>query len=773
MAFPNPHIELTIGNNQLINGIRQSRKEFEELQRGAGRSFDSMNAGANQASGSLTKVREATEKTKLSVQSLTLSMVGLGTSVVGVVTSFSNIERNAARVEKALIAVQRIENQIATLRVREEKLMARGKQDTNEFAVNQQKLATAYDELKVKQQDVLLAQDALRDSQVLLGTTIVNTAVNSGILLTTIIQSARASQVDTAAKFVQTGAVANLGKASLFSAAGVRSLTAASLAFAATPFGIALIAIGGALLVMETNLFGARHALEDFIGVQRDSLTISKAMDDTFKMMGGSTKDYDQSIGVATGTTGEFYTTVGGGIDTLGGMSSGISGISFAAMDASTSLDSLIKRIAELNAIDITLGGSGLGQFATLQTQDLEQYNKKLKEGVLIQELRQDFEKQMSIIGETEKETQKAILTVYAAQVDVLDKQRTLGQITNDMYNERLNILRKIKREQEIILAIERAQERSADRKKNDNKLSPLNDLIASIFAILPLGNQAHYAEYLLSLSDETLKDMGIKRSELRDAIKTSRVMKGGLKQDPYSMISSIYGSMAAARFFSNSGGKFTEELWFDPVSGKYRTSLVPRFGGNVSSLGSRGKRTAFGRMMSGELEMRINESFGVMQSVFGDEILDASFPFVGIGNIVTSSRGKNRNPATLQQAQLLSTLSGPASLARGVLMIQQQASLFGISLPPIPRYHHEQQMSRIFFGPSRSETTRRFMESVANWEKDALSRLDAEINRYAIPQQITKTQVLDIAMNPQRGLQELEARNFFINRENLAVITT
>jgi len=253
--------------------------------------------------------------------------------MIGIVTSLSNLDRAAARVQKTLIAVRRVEDQMASTQLRLNTLFKQGKANTEQYGVQVDRLATAQADLVVKNLDVKLAQDALNDTQILFATVVANTAINSLFLLKSAFAGVTLAQVKNTivSKLMITthGRLAiglrTTGTAAIFTAAGIKAATLASLRFMATPFGAVLTAIGIGFLALQTNAFGAADALQKLTGINARLLDNYEDFDKQLKTNTQLLEEFKKGAKVAaTSATPQLSGAVDEASGSLTGLSTSI-----------------------------------------------------------------------------------------------------------------------------------------------------------------------------------------------------------------------------------------------------------------------------------------------------------------------------------------------------------------------------------------------------------------------------------------------------------------
>lgn len=187
-SLPQLEVIISAKNDSFINKIESSKSAIRSFSSDADRATQGAAAGMDRYEESAEQAAATTQRLSIDMKGLVLSMSGMATSAIGIITSMSNLDRAAQRVEKSHVAVARAEDLLATTQARLNKMVEAGQTNTEQYRVYVEKLQTAYDDLRVKTEDVKLAQDALGDTQILFATTIANTFINSAFLMTSVLK---------------------------------------------------------------------------------------------------------------------------------------------------------------------------------------------------------------------------------------------------------------------------------------------------------------------------------------------------------------------------------------------------------------------------------------------------------------------------------------------------------------------------------------------------------------------------------------------------------
>jgi len=269
---PNARIVLTADGKQVSNTIRQVKGELTSLGTVSKTTTDKSATGMAKYKASIAGASQQTKQLQVNTRMLATGMIGLGTGIAAAYTSISNLAKATARLEKAEVAVMRIEDQIATLRQRMNTMTQRGQQGTEKYIVTAQKLKTALTDLAIKEKDVEINAGLVQDTYILFSTSVLNTAVSSLFILQSSLRGVTKAGVANKLMMLtsipvikaQSGAMITWGRASIFTATGIKGVSAALWALMrAHPY---LLAIGAAFLAWELNTANLRGEVEKLAG---------------------------------------------------------------------------------------------------------------------------------------------------------------------------------------------------------------------------------------------------------------------------------------------------------------------------------------------------------------------------------------------------------------------------------------------------------------------------------------------------------------------------
>ena len=248
-----------------------------------GQQAQNLDSSLNKASSSIQRIGQQAQKTTADIKGMAFGVAALGTSAATTFTSLSNLDKAAQRLEKSTIGVKRAEdlltttqNSVARLQLKLNKMRDTGKSGSEEFRLAEEKLtiqtgklSTALEDLTVKQREVEIQTGALADTQINMAVSIGNTVLFSIFTLTSVLQANQKTWIATRVQML----LANTTFKSLifnvdafktamvgatFSLTGLRTGVKAFFT-ALGPVGLAIIGIGIAMEVWNSNMFGVQE----------------------------------------------------------------------------------------------------------------------------------------------------------------------------------------------------------------------------------------------------------------------------------------------------------------------------------------------------------------------------------------------------------------------------------------------------------------------------------------------------------------------------------
>ena len=171
------------------------------------------------ANGSLKKFEDSTKSASTSTQKLdagikaftwtTFSQGALNTStaIAQLYTSISNIAKIQYTLKAAIIGVERAEDLVARKTLQYTKEIERNGRESRAAILLNNELATAMNDLAVKNERIAIAQDAVNDTYILFASNVVNTVFGTMQTLVGLFTSLRMKKLaDAAATGITTGA---------------------------------------------------------------------------------------------------------------------------------------------------------------------------------------------------------------------------------------------------------------------------------------------------------------------------------------------------------------------------------------------------------------------------------------------------------------------------------------------------------------------------------------------------------------------------------------
>lgn len=617
----------------MINGSQKVKQQFQQLRTEGEKTFGGIQSRAGQASMALQRTGQAAQKASVDLKGMTLSMVGLATTTVGVVTSLSNLDRAAARVEKAEIAVQRIEDQIASTRAVLNRLTSQGKTATEQYQVQTDRLATALADLKVKQQDVKLQQDALSDTQVLFATTIINTTINSLFLM-------RAAFGDlTKAQLVNIGVSIKSRLAAIATSLGFKGMAGSAVGASSAvaglnvqitllerhPIVLALIAgLAVGFVAWETNVLGLRDALGNLLG--KEMLPFSESlrlMTDQILGTDEATKQLNKTLDPGLANAADAGTSSiqgligspGGGVG--GGGGTGLAGATSITIALNDELFRLADRAKKIQRLDFqsdflnaftgfTLPSGEIGPGPLLLEQNnelIEEFNRK--KGDL-----ETTEKRLVQLAEALRSKEEAGNELIAERKQIFQILIEQGEITSSQADREMRIF------QAQIGFLKRKLDLTKEIAEEQKKSLPTFSTIADLFSELPFSGDLDSSRFfglngafVEKSAQRALELLGFVGEEVTINGQTfrSRVLAGATN----SIVNSE--NIKVLRDMIQAGDRLVESRIAVNMA-----TLVGQLGGNVSQiLTSIQNQTRSGNAISAGMIRAVSQQFGEANRAF------------------------------------------------------------------------------------------------------------------------------------------------------------
>ena len=360
----------TLAGSQVTQSAARGSAAYNQLGVSGQRAGSQISTGMVQAAAATTQMTAATNQASVSMGVMTLGVAALGTSIGTTFTGMSNINKAHLKQNKSIQKVAKVtvglarandllsSTQLAVQRftISVAKMEEQGLQATDAYTIGKanlalqlQKLVTAQDDYAVKLLDIKLAEDDalqvaddLQDTYINMTISISNTALMSAFLVKTLVPNltfalikvriglllARFQFRDLTRQILFT--VFNLNKFKIamigatFSMRGL-AIGVRSFMLALGPLGIAMIAIGIAWAIWETNAFGVRDALAELWNWLKRIMPILIALEAVVKSVFPPAEEAVSEIGEAADESGtkleEFGQTA---LDTAGDLKVGL-----------------------------------------------------------------------------------------------------------------------------------------------------------------------------------------------------------------------------------------------------------------------------------------------------------------------------------------------------------------------------------------------------------------------------------------------------------------
>ena len=306
-------IDIDQATGKILRFNQTIGKTKHEVQQ-TGQAMTNMAAQTNAAGQSATTAA-------VNFQTMSQGLLNLSTSVVQTATSFSNLDRARNRAAASEVAYARAEDLLMNKKTRLAEIEARGLGQTQKAINLRNELATATQDLAVKEEKMKIEQSAVTDVYMLFFANIANVGFSTMQTLVALLGQEKAARI---ASMVATKAhtVALHGnnlayKLGIISVNGytvsqqlgiatTRALTVSTkgLTFAIRgmnitlgPLGIAMAAISGLLLTWDMHLGKVFGSLGDLTGgIMGVTSAEEEMIDETYKLT-GAVEELDKSVG--------------------------------------------------------------------------------------------------------------------------------------------------------------------------------------------------------------------------------------------------------------------------------------------------------------------------------------------------------------------------------------------------------------------------------------------------------------------------------------------
>jgi len=294
MATRATNIKVNVDVNSAIAKSKELARNMQAVGNSGHRAGTQIQQGMNQAKMGLNQASDAAAASAVRFQTATQGMINLSTAGVQTFTSISNLARAQNRAAASQVSYDRAVDLVNRKQFKLNELIAQGNANTSKATLLRNELATATEDLAVKEEKLKIEQEAVLDVQLLFAANLVNVGVSSvqiftqmlGAETTAMIKSKLATiaktiatKINTLANWNNTRSLAgnqiamktSIGTTIMMSKATKAATIATNLFKAALgPVGLIMIGIGAAYAAYETNLFGMKDAINQLLGIQQE-----------------------------------------------------------------------------------------------------------------------------------------------------------------------------------------------------------------------------------------------------------------------------------------------------------------------------------------------------------------------------------------------------------------------------------------------------------------------------------------------------------------------
>ena len=373
---------------------------------------------------SLGVVGTSAQRSSLGFGAGALGIAALGTSASTTFTGMSalnkaqlKVNKSQQNIDKAVVGLARAEDLLAstTLAITRfqssvNKLQKEGKENTDAYRIavmnlelQQQKLVTAQDDLKIKTSDVKIrmddaaqAADDLQDTYINMSVSIANTILISLFTLSTILQrgSAAVAAMPLAGLRASTSSVivfkmSRLTKSMVGFTGGAR-LSRVALSglskgirvffIALGPIGFAIIGVGLAMTAWETNAFGFRDGLIELWNWMKKIMPVLMVLESLVSTAFSETTSELEKTTMAAKIAGESLESAGNAARNAAEINLSVMGGLESESKFNDSLSGLTQTIDEHGSIleDFSTSDDGAKQLAEMHRKQVEAQTKGL-----------------------------------------------------------------------------------------------------------------------------------------------------------------------------------------------------------------------------------------------------------------------------------------------------------------------------------------------------------------------------------------------------------
>ena len=338
MVEEEAEIGISLDADKFEKGVGKVEKGFNEIEKSAesagsnaSSTMDDVGDSASKMGGdvkaagekgerAMDEMGDAAEETSQDMNTVATSVLGLGQSIGGLADTIFGFNEKLVALDKSLFGVEETTRDLTRAAEDLETAISEGVLTGRELTRAIEDLDFIYRKLEIEQREVLAEQEALNSEFINFGLTLIQT-VSFGVLTVNTLLNANQKHL-IKHKFevlANSGALKTLGfnfkgaalamKGATFSLTGFRAGIRATM-LALGPIGIAMIGIGVAFEIWETNAFGVQEKLAELWDLLKNMLPIFQVLETAVKGIfpeaSAEVEEFDAAVDGAKFTTEEL-----------------------------------------------------------------------------------------------------------------------------------------------------------------------------------------------------------------------------------------------------------------------------------------------------------------------------------------------------------------------------------------------------------------------------------------------------------------------------------
>lgn len=306
-------IKLLYNDDQVVKQAKQTSSSIgamtknvesgmKDISKSSDKAADDLGDLGNKGKASLNKVADGADNAAQSVKESALEVVALGETFAGVATTVFGFQEQILSLDRAMFGIKNTAIGLQDLIVDFKTAMQEGTLSTIDQARAIRDIQKEYANLTLEQEEAAAQQQALNGEFVAFGISLVQTVAITGIMLKQLgltniaMLKTRLSTIATSRafrflRFDLAGARIALSGVTL-SFVGLRAGIRATF-IALGPFGIAMIAIGAAFTLWETNAFGVQEKLKELFVIIQDMFPAIRLLTELASSIFPPTEEFD------------------------------------------------------------------------------------------------------------------------------------------------------------------------------------------------------------------------------------------------------------------------------------------------------------------------------------------------------------------------------------------------------------------------------------------------------------------------------------------------